>query len=256
MINKINYKSVIALIFLMGITVITTSCGKEKKLKYGDNEGVVSGSIQIKDDNAEFDLDNVIAAARSDIDYTSAITTDGETDDYTLEVNASNVKYDTPGTYTANYTVKSGDKTYTESIKVTITDDKINSNENDNSQAQNIPEGTASVENQGGIVSGGSQGTTVGNQETSGAANQETSKTLITNGNTPYNNAVIPNASIELLSGDVVTISCSTNKYIVSTRTDESQVTRNGHNYKVTKLVVIFNTGAEQTLETVEKKID
>ena len=51
-------------------------------------------------------------------------------------------------------------------------------------------------------------------------------------------------------------ISCSTNKYIISTRTDESTVQKNGHNYKVTKLIVLFNTGAEQTLETVEKKID
>ena len=89
--------------------------------------------------------------------------------------------------------------------------------------------------------------------------NEETTteRVLITGSNkATIKNKNLENAVIELLSGDVVTISCSTKKYIVATRTDESVVIKNGHNYSVSKLVVVFNTGEERTLETIEKKID
>lgn len=69
-----------------------TACGKKKKISYGDTEGVVTGSLDINDSGVKFNLDNVIAPAGSDIDYTSGIKTSGETDDYSLEVNAVNVR--------------------------------------------------------------------------------------------------------------------------------------------------------------------
>lgn len=62
--------------------------------------------------------------------------------------------------------------------------------------------------------------------------------------------------NIELLSGSVVKIKCTSSKYIVSTRTDVSATEKNGVNYKVYKLVVTYNTGAEQVLETYEEKIN
>lgn len=61
--------------------------------------------------------------------------------------------------------------------------------------------------------------------------------------------------NIELLSGSVVKIKCTSSKYIVSTRTDMSTAEKNGVNYRVYKLVVTYNTGAEQVLETYEEKI-
>ena len=261
-----------------------TACGKKKKISYGDTEGVVTGSLDINDSGVKFNLDNVIAPAGSDIDYTSGIKTSGETDDYSLEVNAVNVRNDKPGTYTANYTVKSGGGTYTDSIKVTISDNGKNAQEAENHGNSDSENGQAgnSAANAGDINSGsnsGNNGAGGGNTSNNGNAsnnngnsnsgnnsNSESNggsqtkptapKELITDGSKTYRVSKIPNATIELLSGDVVTISCSTNKYIVSTRTDESTVQKNGHNYKVTKLIVLFNTGAEQTLETVEKKID
>ena len=260
------------------------ACGKKKKISYGDTEGVVTGSLDINDSGVKFNLDNVIAPAGSDIDYTSGIKTSGETDDYSLEVNAVNVRNDKPGTYTANYTVKSGGSTYTDSIKVTISDNGKNAQEAENHGNSDSENGQAgnSAANAGDINSGsnsGNNGAGGGNTSNNGNAsnnngnsnsgnnsNSESNgggqtkptapKELITDGSKTYRVSKIPNATIELLSGDVVTISCSTNKYIVSTRTDESTVQKNGHNYKVTKLIVLFNTGAEQTLETVEKKID
>lgn len=280
-----------------------TACGKKKKISYGDTKGVVTGSLDINDNGVKFNLDNVIAPAGSDIDYTSGIKTSGETDDYSLEVNATNVRNDKPGTYTANYTVKSGGSTYTDSIKVTISDNGKNtqeaenqgSNGSENGQSENSDANAGDINsgNNGGSVSdnngsavnngvgnnsgnnGAGSGNTSnngnvsnnnGNSNSGNNSNSESNggsqtkptapKELITDGSKTYRVSKIPNATIELLSGDVVTISCSTNKYIVSTRTDESTVQKNGHNYKVTKLIVLFNTGAEQTLETVEKKID
>lgn len=255
-----------------------TACGKKKKISYGDTEGVVTGSLDINDSGVKFNLDNVIAPAGSDIDYTSGIKTSGETDDYSLEVNAVNVRNDKPGTYTANYTVKSGGSTYTDSIKVTISDNGKNAQEAENHGNSDSENGQAdnSAANAGDINSGSNSGNNGagdgntsnnnGNSNSGNNSNSESNggsqtkptapKELITDGSKTYRVSKIPNATIELLSGDVVTISCSTNKYIVSTRTDESTVQKNGHNYKVTKLIVLFNTGAEQTLETVEKKID
>lgn len=284
-----------------------TACGKKKKISYGDTKGVVTGSVDINDNGVKFNLDNVIAPAGSDIDYTSGIKTSGETDDYSLEVNATNVRNDKPGTYTANYTVKSGGSTYTDSIKVTISDNgkktqeaenqgisgsengqsgnsdtnagDINSGSNSGNNGGNASDNNGSAVNNGGGNNSGSNGAGSGNTSNNGNASNNNGssnsgnnsnsgsnggsqtkptgpKELITDGSKTYGVSKIPNATIELLSGDVVTISCSTNKYIVSTRTDESTVQKNGHNYKVTKLIVLFNTGAEQTLETVEKKID
>lgn len=262
---------ILAAVSVMAIMAFC-SCGKKKKLNYGDTKGVVSGNITLNENGADFKLDNVIAPAGTDIDYTSAIVTSGEGDDYSVEVNASNVKYDKPGTYTAQYKVKSGNNTYTDSIKVTITDNKNSSGDVSNSDGSNANAGDNS-ENSGNndnpVNQGGNSNPPSGGNNNSGNgggnANQgqnpptETTgkKVLITNGETvTYEKKEIPNAVIELLSGDVVTISCSTSKYIVSTRTEETQAQRNGHNYKVTKLIVTFNTGKEQTLETIEKRID
>ena len=59
---------------------------------------------------------------------------------------------------------------------------------------------------------------------------------------------------IELLSGSTISIKTTTSRYIVSTRTDVSYNTKNGVKYKVSKLIITYNTGEERTLETVEEK--
>lgn len=62
--------------------------------------------------------------------------------------------------------------------------------------------------------------------------------------------------NIELLSGSVVKIKCTSSKYIVSTHTERSTATKNDVNYNVYKLIVTYNTGAQQVLETYEEKIN
>lgn len=100
------------------------------------------------------------------------------------------------------------------------------------------------------------QTTTTKQQTTSNNSNTETTKReLITStGNTTTKVVNIGYAYIELLSGSTVSIKTTTAKYIVSTRTDVSYTTKNGVDYKVSKLIITYNTGEERTLETVEEK--
>ena len=83
-----------------------------------------------------------------------------------------------------------------------------------------------------------------------------TREIITTKSNKTTENKYIGNYTIELLSGKTITVKNSTSKYIVSTRTETSTITKNGSKYKVSKLIIRYNTGAEQILEVVEEKID
>ena len=285
-----KYLCLTLVVCLVG-AVCVVGCGKKKKITYGDTPGVASGTIDLTGDDAEIEVENIIAPVGSDIDYTAGIEVVGdEDDDYSVKVNATNVKNDTPGTYTVGYTVTSNGKTQTSNVKVTITEDEsvkkedvsqniVSSNKGetvivDNSNSSNSNVGNSNSNNQNSTPDNNlsnNETTTIPNTEkettnnnsnssnTQKPNNEETTteRVLITGSNkATIKNKNLENAVIELLSGDVVTISCSTKKYIVATRTDESVVIKNGHNYSVSKLVVVFNTGEERTLETIEKKID
>lgn len=273
--KKRNLILVMCLLFM----ICLTGCGKKKKLSYGDMPGVASGTIDLSGKDAKINIDNIITPIGSDVDYTSGLDVMGD-GDYSVEVNASSVQYDKPGTYTVGYKVKAKDQTYTSNVLVTISEDK---SLNVQKPAQNIissstgknvdvlPGNTQNSQGNGTEGQNNNQAAAPnvpagsGNQNPSnppnnqgGQTNQtEPPKELITDSNAPtYKNKSIQNAVIELLSGDVVTIGCSTNKYIIATRTDETVVEKNGHKYQVSKLVIVFNTGDERTLETIEKKID
>lgn len=273
---RINKRNMIFILFVL-LIVCVTGCGKKKKISYGDMPGVASGTIDLSGEEPKIDIDNIIVPVGSDVDYTSGIDMVGD-GDYSLEVNASNVRYDTPGTYTVGYKVKSGNQTYTSNVLVTVSEDEtmegqkpvqniisssVGENVNVSGDGGSVGNsGTEQGNNQqaapGGTNSSGNQGASNPSGNQGGQTNQtETVKELITDSNAPtFKSQSIQNAVIELLSGDVVTISCSTSKYITSTRTDEMVVEKNGHRYQVSKLIIVFNTGDERTLETIEKKID
>ncbi len=89
----------------------------------------------------------------------------------------------------------------------------------------------------------------------SDSSSETTRKQLITSaGNTTTKLADIGYAYIDLLSGSTVSIKSTTERYILLTRTDVTYITKNGVDYKVSKLVIRYNTGEERTLETVEEK--
>lgn len=256
---------VCAVITVMAVCMLY-GCGKEKKISYGKEPGVATGTLDFSKDKPEINIDNIISPIGADIDYTSMLDLSKGEEDYSVQVNASGVKYDKPGTYNVEYKFKYGDDTYTDNVKVTITDDEdvsIGAVNQDQiiSSDPGVPN-EINPGNSGGSQPGGAE-QNPGSQPEQNPGDQPgqngqpeqgtTRRELITDpDNQLWQDSDIPNAVIELLSGDVVTISCSTSKYIVATRTEKNDIKRNGRLYEVKKLVVEFNTGATQVLETVE----
>lgn len=118
----------------------------------------------------------------------------------------------------------------------------------DNSSGGNASEGNAGQSASNGNTPGGNApngNTTAGNREIITSTRSGTVKP-----------STIGYTNIELLSGRYVKIKCTSAKYIVSTRTDESQTVKNDKTYNVSKLIITYNTGAEQILETVEKAVN
>lgn len=258
--SKHGRKSFICAAMTVMAVCMLYGCGNERKISYGKEPGVATGNVDFSKEKPEINIDNIISPIGTDIDYTSMLDLSKGEEDYSVQVNASGVKYDKPGTYNVEYKFKYGDSTYTDNIKVTITDDEnvtvgaINQDQIISSEP-GVPNEIIPG-NSGGSQTGetGEQPGQSGGQEPGDQPEQGTTKReLITNpDNQLWQDSDIPNAVIELLSGDVVTISCSTSKYIVSTQTIKEDIKRNGRLYEVKKLVVKFNTGATQVLETVE----
>lgn len=141
------------------------------------------------------------------------------------------------------------------------------SNGNSGQNNSNTPNGNGSQNNTNTPNGNGSQNTTSkpnsGNQSnnkpqpTTKNTNQTTAKRQIvtSSGNATTAYQELGYYSIELLSGKTVKLKGSTSKYIVSTHTDISYVTKNNNKYKVSKLIVNFNDGTSRVLETVEEKV-
>lgn len=140
-------------------------------------------------------------------------------------------------------------------------------NGNSGQNNTNIPNGNGSQNNTNTSNGNGSQNTTSkpnsGNQSNNKPqpitknTNQTTAKRQIvtSSGNATTAYQELGYYSIELLSGKTVKLKGSTSKYIVSTHTDISYVTKNNNKYKVSKLIVNFNDGTSRVLETVEEKV-
>lgn len=147
----------------------------------------------------------------------------------------------------------------------------VSENNGDNSSSNQGP----SDENHAGVPNGGSSGennigssnnassgennTGSSNNGSSGENNTEAStehREIVTSSQSATKKpSTIGYTNIELLSGKFVKLKCTSARYIVSTRTDESQTVKNDRTYQVSKLVITFNTGEERVLETVEKAI-
>lgn len=82
-----------------------------------------------------------------------------------------------------------------------------------------------------------------------------TREIITTSGNRTTESKNIGNYTIELLSGKTITIKNTTNRYIVSTRTDVEIVEENGYTYRISKLIITYNTGLGQILETIKDRV-
>ncbi len=101
------------------------------------------------------------------------------------------------------------------------------------------------------------QGTTTktSNQSSTKVENNTTKRQMITGTNVvSMVQKDLGYMNIELLNGNYIQIKCTTSRYIASTRTDTTVVTRNGIDYQVSKLIITYNTGEERVLETSEVK--
>ena len=140
----------------------------------------------------------------------------------------------------------------------TNTPDRNDSQSNTNTPNENGSQDTTSKPNSGNQSDNKPQPTTKNtNQTTTKNTNQTTAKRQIvtSSGNATTAYQELGYYSIELLSGKTVKLKGSTSKYIVSTHTDISYVTKNNNKYKVSKLIVNFNDGTSRVLETVEEKV-
>jgi len=118
--------------------------------------------------------------------------------------------------------------------------------------------GGSSAGNNAGSSSGGNgSGTSNGGSSAGSSTDAPTEhREIITSSQSATKKpSTIGYTNIELLSGKYVKLKCTNARYIVSTRTDESQTIKNDRAYQVSKLVITFNTGEERVLETVEKAI-
>lgn len=148
----------------------------------------------------------------------------------------------------------------------TNTPDRNDSQSNTNTPNGNGSQDTTSKPNSGNQSDNKPQPTTKNtnqpttkntNQTTTKNTNQTTAKRQIvtSSGNATTAYQELGYYSIELLSGKTVKLKGSTSKYIVSTHTDISYVTKNNNKYKVSKLIVNFNDGTSRVLETIEEKV-
>lgn len=135
-----------------------------------------------------------------------------------VTVDSSAVDIYEPGDYSIIYTVTKGNRTESETVTLTVRD-------NGESVTDAKPEDFKSGE-------------------------------VITDSDVTYPVQDAQTAKIELMSGKVAYIKCTTERYIVRTRTDSYNIVKNKKKYNVKKLIVVFNTGEEQVLETIQKKID
>lgn len=130
-----------------------------------------------------------------------------------------------------------------------------NSSNPDNSAAQG-GNSDGSAGNNGNA--GQSDGNANGGNQNGGSNNggQNPPREIITSSQSATKKpSTIGYTNIELLSGKYVKLKCTSAKYIVLTRTDESDAEKNGKTYHVSKLIITYNTGDEQVLETVEKAV-
>lgn len=129
-------------------------------------------------------------------------------------------------------------------------------NGNGSQSNTNTPSGNSS-QNTTSKPNSGNQSNNNKPQQTTKNTNQTTAKRQIvtSSGNATTAYQELGYYSIELLSGKTVKLKGSTSKYIVSTHTDISYVTKNNNKYKVSKLIVNFNDGTSRVLETVEEKV-
>lgn len=229
------------------LVLLVAACGKHTE-EQPNVTGQAEGTVDFTGETPKIDIGNVFAYIGQEIDYTTGLEYLLGDAYFEVQVNAADVRGDKPGTYDVDYTFQYGNETYSDTIQVTILEDKQG-----NSQGELEQDIKEEVDEQDSEKTEESTKST----DTPNEKESETKGELVTK---PEDNIWeeedLRNARIELLSGKVVTIVCTTERYIVSTKTETNMIKRQNRKYEVSKLVVEFSNGTKQVLETIEKKID
>lgn len=251
------------------LLIMLVACGRKNDGEQPNVTGQVEGRVDFTTETPKVEIGNVFAYIGEDIDYTNGLELLLGDAYFEVQVNAADVRLDKPGTYDVEYTFQYGNETYLETIQVTILEkEQQNSSEEleQKTEAGTKPEEvTLFTEEDIGEIEINTEETNTetgsGTEETTTGMKtdmeMQTTGELVTR---PEDNiweeADLRNARIELLSGKVVTLVCTTERYIVSTKTETTIIKRQAYQYEVSKLIVSFSDGTRQVLETIEKKID
>lgn len=239
-----NYSFFIVAVCLL---IVCSGCSTQKEQKNMEITGQAQGTVDFTGQIPKIDISDIFAYKGQMIDYTTGLNYLLGDAYYEMQVDASGVRQDKPGSYDVEYTFQYGDNTYTDKIQVTIVEEQKGQIEE--------PQAGANTQNIQGDEESGTGETNIENNDTT--STKETERELITNPeDAVWEEEELRNAKIELLSGKVVTLVCTTERYIVSTETEREVVNRQGRKYEISKLVVEFSNGDKQVLETIEKKID
>jgi hypothetical protein len=206
----------IAILFLGICFSLLYLQGCNDDIEYGDVPGSASGVIDFSEGDPEVEIDNIIVEAGEEVDYISELEVIGEEelDEYQISVNTTGVVPDQPGSYTATYTITYDGKTYTKQITVTVEGE---------SQTQTQAQTAASSQ-----TTAASEQTSQGSTQSTTSSSAET--TLPAHISTDGNGNLT--TEVELLSGERIAVTCTSTKYVTSTRTDVSKITRNGTSMK------------------------
>ncbi len=249
---------------------LTTACGKDKPAS--NNTGKPASASPTKEQqttsNIKVKINDITAFAGEEIDYIGAIESaeNMEINRSMIYVDSSGVDSNTPGTYLAFYTFDYLGTTVTNSIKVTIL-------ANPNAASEAAAEETTVYDTETTSENQETDTEETSDQETAASEPGVSSNTEISSGLPPENTqpaseaplstepvsaAVeheLPDANITLSNGKVVTVKCTSSRYITETYTDESYFEEDGYTFLTSELKVLFNTGEIQVIETVVTRV-
>ncbi len=219
------------LVFALCLTLLlaVSACGKKDKENYnfGDIKGKATGTVEMTESGLYVEIDDILADVGDEVDFTSGIKFKGVSDDAYVQIYADTSEVDIwePGVYEVDYSISYDELTVNRIAHVKVEEPSTSGGSSKSSTSKG---GNNSSSNNQGYE-----------DETTGIVEKD-----------------IDSAKIDLLSGGVATVKQTNLRFIEETYTENSNIERNGRNYLVSKLIVKFNTGELQVLETIEHPVD
>lgn len=255
---------------------LITSCGKKpasnprggSSIPSGSNSGGVSREQQTVS-NIRVHISDITAYAGEEIDYISAIQSaeNMEIKRSMIYVDSSAVDNSTPGVYLAEYSFDYLGATVASSIKVTIL---ANPNattaaveEETSTSSESVPEQptdeASTNEPSAQEPAAEPADNNTGSQTADPSESESREQPEMPLSTEPVRATVeqeLPDAVITLSNGKIVTVKCTSSRYIVETFTDETYFEEDGFTFLTSELKVLFNTGDIQVIETVVTRVD